>query len=271
MLTESWVVSGPQIIELEEIRALRVGLVGGRVDVVAHEDDSHRGARVEVHDVDGRPLEVSLVDGELKVGYGHTLGGWESFLDKLRNFSDKDSASVHIAIPRDARVRLGTVAAEGLLARVREDAQVSTVSGALVTDHTLGALAAKTVSGEISVRDHTGDLTLSTVSGDLTASGALSRVTTNSVSGGVSLDLTSTTSTLSATTVAGDVTLRLPHGVGLGVEAKVVSGRVVIDGVDHTSSRPGRTHVDTRSGGTGCYVTVSTVSGNLTVLRTSAS
>src|SRR5690554_1951506 len=153
MPTESWVVSGPQIIELEDVRAVRVGLVGGRVDVVAHEDDS-RSARVEVHDVSGRPLEVSLVDGELKVGYGHTLGGWESFLDKMRNFSDKDSASVHLAVPRDVKVRLGTVGAEGLLAGVREDAQVSTVSGALVTDHTLGALTAKAVSGEITVRDH---------------------------------------------------------------------------------------------------------------------
>src|SRR5690606_33472478 len=167
----------------------------------------------------------------------------------------------------DVKVRLGTVGAEGLLAGVREDAQVSTVSGALVTDHTLGALTAKAVSGEITVRDHSGDLTLSTVSGDLTASGSLSRVTTNSVSGAISLDMTSPTTTVSATTVAGVVTIRLPHGVGVGVEAKTVSGREVIDGADHTSGRPGRTHFDGRSGGTGCYVTVSTVSGHLTVLR----
>lgn len=270
MPTESWVVSGPQIIELDEIRALRVGLVAGRVDVVAHDDDS-RSARVEVHDVSGRPLEVSLADGELKVGYGHTLGGWESFLDKLRNFSDKDSASVHIAVPRDIRVRLGTVSAEGLLAGMREDAQVSTVSGTVDVDHTHGALAAKTVSGEIAVRDHDGDLTLSTVSGDLTATGALSRVTTNSVSGDVTLDLTSRTATVSATTVSGDITLRLPEGVGVGVESKAVSGRVVVDGRDRSASRPGRTHFDERSGGTGCYVTASSVSGHLTILRVDGS
>lgn len=266
MPTESWVVSGPQIIELDEIRALRVGLVGGRVDVVAHDDDS-RGARVEVHEVSGRPLEVSLVDGELKVGYGHTLGGWENFLDRLRNFSDRDSAAVHIAVPRDVRVRLGTVTAEGLLAGVREDAQVSTVSGTVDVDRTLGALSAKTVSGEIAVRDHTGDLTLSTVSGDLTAAGALSRVTTNSVSGAVTLDLSSRTATVAATTVSGDITIRLPEGVGVGVEAKAVSGRVVVDGRDHTAGRPGRTRFDERSGGTGCYVTSTSVSGHLTILR----
>lgn len=271
MPAESWVVSGPQVIELDEIRALRVGLVGGRVDVVAHDDDDARGARVEVHGVGGRPLEVSLVDGELKVGYGHTLGGWESFLDRLRNFSDQDSASVHIAVPRDVRVRLGTVAAEGLLAGVRQDAQVSTVSGMVDTDRTLGALTAKTVSGEIAVRDHDGDLTLSTVSGDLMASGALTRITTSSVSGAVTLDLTSQTASISAKTVSGDVTIRLPEGVGVGVEAKTVGGRVVVDGQDRTSGRPGRTHVDERSGGTGCYITMTSVSGHLTVLRSDLS
>src|SRR5690606_5551363 len=54
-------------------------------------------------------------------------------------------------------------------------------------------------------------------------------ISTNSVSGAVSLDLTSTASTLSSTTVSGDITVRLPEGVGLGVEAKAVSGRVVVD------------------------------------------
>lgn len=269
MVTESWVVTGPQVIEVEDIRALRVGLVAGRVDVVAHEDDA-RGARVEVHGVDGRPLEVSLSGGELKVGYAHTLGGWESFLDKLRNLSDKDRASVHVAVPRDIAVRLGTVSAEGLLAGMREDAQVTSVSGSLVVDRTVGALTARSVSGELTVREHAGDLTLTTVSGDLTASGELHRVTLNTVSGAVALDLVNTSSRITASTVSGDVTLRLPQGVGLGVEANVVSGRVVVDGVDHTGGRPGRTTLDTRAGGEGCFASVNTVSGHVTVLRSAA-
>src|SRR6478752_1820538 len=83
MASESWVVAGPQIIEIEKITSLRVQLVAGRVDVVAHDGP---GARIEVHDVDGRPLEVSLADGELWVGYQFTLGGWDGFLEKFRNF-----------------------------------------------------------------------------------------------------------------------------------------------------------------------------------------
>ncbi len=71
---DSWVVVGPQIIEVDDVRAVRVALVGGRADVVGRDEP---GARIEVHRVDGRPLEVSLVDGELRVGYTYTLSGWE--------------------------------------------------------------------------------------------------------------------------------------------------------------------------------------------------
>ena len=121
MSAESWVVTGPQIIEIEEVDALRVGLVRGRVDVVTRDEP---GARIEVHAVDGRPLEVSLSDGELRVGYTFTLGGWENFLDTFRNFRDRDTADVHIAVPRHVAVRLGTVSAEGLLAGVLRGASV---------------------------------------------------------------------------------------------------------------------------------------------------
>src|SRR5450756_2513237 len=151
---------------------------------------------------------MSLVDGELRVGYSYTLGGWENFVDKFRHFANRDSVNVHIAVPREVHARLGTVSAEGLLAGVHEDAQISTVSGALVADSTVGALAARTVSGEIIVRNHIGDLRLNTVSGDLTAQGKLSRVSANSVSGALVLDIAATTSAVRATTVSGDVTVR---------------------------------------------------------------
>jgi len=266
MATESWVVADPQIIEVEQVGALRVQIVAGRVDVVAHDDDS-TGATVEVHSVVGEPLEVSLVDGELRVGYACTLGGWENFLDKFRHFANRDSVSVHIAVPREVHAKLGTVSAEGLLAGVREDAQVSTVSGALVTDSTAGALAANTVSGEIIVRNHSGDLRLNTISGDLTAQGKLSRVSANSVSGALVLDIAATTSAVRATTVSGDVTVRLPAATGITIDSKSVGGRVVVDGHEYKSARPGKVRVDLRADSGGCFVSTQTVSGHLTVLR----
>jgi hypothetical protein len=266
MPTESWVVAGPQIIEIELLRTLRVQIVAGRVDVVAHDDDSS-GATVEVHSVLGAPLEVSLLDGELRVGYPYTLGGWENFLEKFRHFTNHDSVNVHIAVPREVHATLRTVTAEGLLAGVREDAQVSTVSGALVTDSTFGALAAHTVSGEIVVRNHSGDLRLNTVSGDLTAQGKFSRVSANSVSGALVLDIAAGTSSISATTVSGDVTVRLPDGTGITIDAKRVSGRVVVDGREYTAAKPGKVWVDLREDAGGCFVSTRTVSGDLTVLR----
>jgi len=264
MASESWVVAGPQIIEIEKITSVRVQLVGGRVDVVAHDGP---GARIEVHDVDGRPLEVSLADGELRVGYQFTLGGWDGFLERFRNFRGKDRADVHIAVPRHVATKLGTVSAEGLLAGISEDSSVSTVTGSLVVDGTRGRLAAKTVSGEIVVRDHAGDLRLNSVSGELAASGRLSLVQANTVSGALTLDVTAGTSSVTASTVSGDVTVRLPQGHGVQVKAQSVSGRIVIDGEDYKGSGPGQRKVDLRTGDGECFVQASTVSGHVTVLR----
>ena len=268
MATESWVVGGPQIIEVDAIAALRVQVVGGRVDVVVHDDPTETGARIEVHEVDGRPLEISLSDGELRVGYSFTLGGWDGFLDTFRYFRERDSADVHIAVPRAVAVRLGTVSAEGLLFGVRNDASVSTVSGSLVTDSTSGALVANAISGEIVVRAHAGDLRLTSVAGDLTASGDLTRVHANTVGGAVTLDVTSLTSAITASTVAGDVTVRLSHGRGVDLEARSVSGRVVIDGQEHKGATVGQVKVSQPSSGGGtCYVVCSSVTGHVTVLH----
>lgn len=264
MPTESWVVAGPQIIEVEQVDALRVQLVGGRVDVVAHDEPV---TRIEVHAVDGRPLEVTLSDGELRVGYSFTLGGWEGFLEKFRNFRDKDRADVHIAIPRSVRAKVGTVSAEGLLAGVDEDSSVSTVSGSLVTDGTRGRLSVNTVSGEVVVRAHAGALKLNTVSGELAASGELTLVQANSVSGALTLDVTTGSSSVTASTVSGDVTVRLPLEHGVRVHAQSVSGRLVIDGEEYKNGKPGQRKVDLTRGDGGCYVSANTVSGHVTVLR----
>ena len=270
MSTESWVVAGPQVIEVEDVRALRVGLVGGRVDVVAHDDPEARGARLEVHRVDGRPLEVTLADGELRVGYSFTLGGWEGFVEKFRNFQDKDRADVHLAVPRAVLAKVGTVSADGLVAGLRQDASVSTVSGSVVVDDVRGRLATNSVSGEVVVRRHDGDLRFNTVSGELAASGDLTLVQGNSVSGDVSLDVGSGTSSLTVTTVSGDLTVRLPETAGLRVRAQSVSGRLVVDGVEHKGSGPGHRTVDLESGTGGAFVSATTVTGHVTVLRAPA-
>lgn len=266
MATDSWVVDGPQVIEVDDVARLRVGLVGGRADVVVHDEPV---VRVEVHSVRGRPLEVAYHEGELRLGYQFTLGGWDQFLDNLTHFRGNDKVDVTIAVPARTAVRLGTVSGEGLLAGVQEDSSVSTVSGSVVVDGTRGSLSAKTVSGDVAVRGHSGPLGLNSVSGELAASGELTVVSAKSVSGRVTLDVSSGTSSVTATSVSGDVTLRLPAGKGVRVTGQSVSGRVVVDDQEY-GGRPGTRTVDIASGDGTCHVQVSTVSGNLTVLRQAA-
>jgi hypothetical protein len=264
MADESWTVTGPQVIDLEEVRALRVQLVGGRVDVVAHDEP---GVRLEVHEVVGRPLEVSLEGGELRVGYTFTLGGWEGWLEKFKNFRDRDRADVSIAVPRTLPAKVATVSAEGLVAGLRGQVSVSTVSGALVVDGTTGRLTVNTVSGEIVVRDHEGDLGMATVSGELAASGALTAVKATAVSGAIALDVTAGSTAVTTSSVSGEVTVRLPAGEDVHVRAHSVSGRLVVDGEEHGGGMPGSRTVDLRRGTGGSTVTASTVSGDVTLLR----
>jgi hypothetical protein len=263
---DSWVVAGPQIIEVDDVTAVRVALVGGRVDVVGRDEP---GARIEVHRVDGRPLEVSLVDGELRVGYTFTLSGWDNFIEKVRNLPSRDRADVHIAVHRDVAARLGTVEAEGLLADVVGDTQVATVSGNLVTDGTHGAMRVNTVSGDVVVRNRAGDLKANAVSGSVTASGAFAQVSVTTVSGAVAVDA-SRVAGVHVQTVSGDTTVRIPVGVGLSVSARSVSGRVVVDGQTRGGDGPLTGSVDVTSGDGTCRLKVNSVSGHLTVLRSPA-
>jgi len=89
----------------------------------------------------------------------------------------------------------------------------------------------------------------------------------NSVSGSLTFDVTSGTSSVTATTVSGDVTVRLPEGKGVQVKGQSVSGRLVVDGEEYKGTTPGHRKVDLRTGDGACFVSASTVSGHLTVLR----
>lgn len=263
MVAESWVVTGPQIIEVEDVRAIRAALVAGRVDIVGRDEP---GARIEVHRVDGRPLEVGLDDGELRVGYAFTLGGWENVVDRLRNVRAKDAADVHIAVHRDVAVKLATVTAEGLLAGTVQGGSLSTVSGSLVTDGTHGLLVANGVSGDFAVHAHTGDLRANTVSGAVTASGSFTQVTVSTVSGPAALDI-SRAAAVAVKTVSGDTTVRMPDGMGTTVAARTMSGRVIVDGQAHTATGSSPGVVDVVVGDGSCRLEVASLSGDLTVLR----
>src|SRR6476469_3838979 len=102
-MAESWQVDGPRILEVggeqEPLRELRVGLVAGRVDVVAHPPGAEdAGGRLEVTDVQGRPLEVTWDGGVLSVQ--HPKVTWDGLLESIKAMARRDDrAEISVAVP----------------------------------------------------------------------------------------------------------------------------------------------------------------------------
>ena len=50
MALEKWIIhpGETRVIDIEDVRSLKIGMVGGQIDVIAHDEP---GARIEVHGV----------------------------------------------------------------------------------------------------------------------------------------------------------------------------------------------------------------------------
>jgi DUF4097 and DUF4098 domain-containing protein YvlB len=233
MAEEKWLVSGPKTIDLENVRRLKLGLVGGQVDIVAHDEP---GARVEVHSVTGgKDLKITYDGDTLEID--HAQLGWDNWLDVFRNFSGKAKADVSIMVPADIALKFGVVSANGLISGLSTDASISTVSGDLVLDGVTGDITLNSVSGEVAVRNHTGRITAHTVSGDVTVTGAVQKFSVDGVSADVFLDLNGAPDQVRINTVSGNTTLRLPEDIAAQYTINTVSGRLQIDASEVTVIR----------------------------------
>ncbi len=70
-----------RVIDIDALRELKIGLVGGQVDVIAHDEPD---ARIEVHGVTVKDLRIEMVDGRLEID--HPQLRWDNFLEVFRNF-----------------------------------------------------------------------------------------------------------------------------------------------------------------------------------------
>jgi len=232
---ELWTITGPQTIDVENVRSLKLGIVKGRFDVVTHHEPF---VRLEISEVTGDPLTVTLVDGRLEVR--HQLQGPQGWFRNLMgtvNNTSTNSVIISVALPSGVDVEAGTVSGDGMVSGTTGLTRLNTVSGSVLADGTSGELHVNTVSGEVIARNHDGVLTAKSVSGEVTASGKFKNVRANTVSGDLSFDLQDYTNDLGANSVSGDLTIRLPHDLGLDVVAKSASGTVVID--DQMYAQPG--------------------------------
>ncbi|MEQ4566030.1 DUF4097 family beta strand repeat-containing protein [Paenarthrobacter sp. CAP02] len=267
MSEELWTVTGPQTIEVDHVRSLKLGIVKGRFDVVSHDEDF---VRIEISEITGDPLTVTLVDGRLEVR--HQLQGPQGWFRNLMgtvNNTSTNSVVVGIALPHGVDVEAGTVSGDGMVSGTDARTRLNTVSGSVMADGTSGELHVNTVSGEVIARNHDGVLTAKSVSGEVTASGTFKNVRANTVSGDLSFDLLDYTNDLGVNSVSGDLTIRLPHNVGLDIVAKSASGSVVID--DQIYAQPGNNvHTIVGPDERLMLVRTNTVSGKTYIMHASA-
>ncbi|MBT2536620.1 DUF4097 family beta strand repeat-containing protein [Arthrobacter sp. ISL-69] len=231
----TWTVTGPQTIDVDGVRSLKLGIIRGRFDVVTQAEDV---TRIEVSEIHGDPLTVTMANGRLEVR--HQLQGAQGWFKNLMGTVHNNSTNsivISIAVPAGVEVEAGTVSGDGLVSGISGHTRLNTVSGSVMADGTAGELHVNTVSGEVIARNHDGVLTAKSVSGEVTASGRFSNIRANTVSGDMSFDLHGFTHDFGANSVSGDLTVRVPQDVGVDIVAKSASGAVVID--DHKYVQPG--------------------------------
>jgi Uncharacterized conserved protein len=222
---QKWLVDGPKTIEVDGIRSLRVGLVAGHVDVIAHDEPV---VRIEIHSVSGKDMRITADGDRLEID--HAQLSWENWLDVFRNFRPGAArADVSVLVPRDVNLKLGVVSASAFVSGLQEEADLSTVSGDLTTDGIAGDLRLNSVSGELTARNHYGKITAHTVSGDITATGTVISFSSDGVGGNVFLDLLDIPDLVKINTVSGDVTARLEPGVPTSYSISTVSGKLQLD------------------------------------------
>ncbi|MDT0182673.1 DUF4097 family beta strand repeat-containing protein [Microbacterium sp. ARD31] len=269
MTLEKWIIhpGETRVIDLETVRKLKVGLVGGQIDVVAHDEP---GARIEVHAVTTKDLRIEVTGDVVEID--HPQLRWDNFLEVFRNFgSGGPKAEISVAVPREVALNLGVVSASALVSGLTTDARVNTVSGDIIVDGLTGDLTANAVSGDVQIRQLVGALSANSVSGDVAATGHLRKASVDTVSGSVLVDSAGVLESAGVNTVSGNITARLDDGLAANYVMRSVSGRVQVDGVTRSGTGPTSwTGSVGELSGTFADVRLHSVSGDLTVLRRQA-
>ncbi|HYP73968.1 MAG TPA: DUF4097 family beta strand repeat-containing protein [Microbacterium sp.] len=266
MTLEKWLIKPGEtrVIDLEDIRKLKVGLIGGQIDVVAHDEP---GVRIEVHSVTIKDLRIEASGDVVEID--HPQLRWDNFLEVFKGFgASGPKAEISVAVPRDIAVNLGVVTASALVAGLGSGARLNTVSGDIIVDGLTGDLTVNAVSGDVQIRALDGTLSANTVSGEVAATGSIRKTTIDSVSGDLTVDSTGRVDAVSLNTVSGETTVRLDEGHPANFVLRTVSGRVLVDGVKRSSSGPTNwTDSVGELSGSFADVRANTVSGAITVLR----
>jgi len=271
MTLEKWIIhpGETRVIDIEDVRKLKVGLVGGQIDVVAHDEP---GVRIEVHAVTIKDLRIEATGDVLEID--HPQLRWDNFLEVFRNFgAGGPKAEISVAVPREIALNLGVVTASALVSGIRSDVKLNTVSGDIIADGITGDTSVNAVSGDVQIRELAGSLSANSVSGAVAATGSLRKATIDTVSGSIMVDSTGEVHSINLNTVAGTTTIRLDEGLPANYAIRSVSGRVQVDGVVRSGRGSFTTNYTGSVGelsGSFADVRANSVSGDVTVLRRAA-
>ncbi len=266
MTLEKWIIhpGETRVIDIESVRKLKIGLVGGQIDVVAHDEP---GVRIEVHGVTGKDLRIEASGDVVEID--HPQLRWDNFLEVFQGFGGGGpKAEISVAVPREIALTLGVVRASALVAGLVTDARLNTVSGDIIVDGITGDLSVNAVSGDVQIRGLEGTLSANSVSGEVAATGSIRKASIDTVSGALLVDSTGPVDAIGLNTVSGGTTVRLDEGLPANYVLRSVSGRVLVDGVTRSSSSP-TNWVASVGELSGSFVDVraNSVSGAITVLR----
>ena len=266
MAQEKWVIAPGEtrVIDIDLVRKLKVGLIGGQIDIIGHDEP---GARIEVNGVTGKDLKISINGDHAEID--HPQLRWDNFIEVFKNFgSNRATAEVSVLVPRDVALNIGVVTASGLVSGIAADTKVNTVSGDLVIDDVTGDLDVNSVNGEITIQNHSGRINAHSVSGDVTASGRISKAAVDGVASHVLLDVQGPCDSLELNSVSGSITVRLDEDLPARFTTNTVSGTLTIDGslVKGVHGKGYTAHTGTLAGQF-VEVRANTVSGGITVLR----
>ncbi|UWF77691.1 MULTISPECIES: DUF4097 family beta strand repeat-containing protein [Microbacterium] len=265
-MTEKWLIAPGEerVIDIAAASRLKVGLVGGQVDIVAHDEP---GIRIEVRGVTIKDLRVESDGSQVEID--HPQLGWDNFLEVFRNFgSGGPRAEVSVAVPRGIALTLGVVSAGALVSGIRNDVRLNTVSGEIIADTLAGDLTVNSVSGDVQIRGLVGSINANSVSGDVAVTGSLRKATIDTVSGAILVDAMGDVNTINLNAVSGASTIRLDESLAANYVLRSLSGKMLVDGVERSSGGPSSYSGQTGElAGSFVDVRANSVSGAITVLR----
>jgi hypothetical protein len=258
-----WTVEDSLATELVGVEQVVVQLVGGEVTITAIDGP----ARLEISQVKGGAVEVTLEDGRLTVAH---VGTYQRGLGWLLGRGSGPSARVTIGVPGSTRANVSTVTADILVAGLARAVNAKSVSGDVTLKGLSDAVQVRTVSGDVAATDVSGDLTVASVSGDVgMVNGSCHWLQARTVSGDVTLDLALPHGAVySINTVSGGIGLRVPTDPSVVFEATSLSGRLSGEwDLRWDDLAPGRRRVRRTIGSGDARLQIKTLSGDVRVAR----